>query len=237
MKMIDDIITPDYGGSNSVPYPIILEGVTGSQAYGLSTENSDVDVKGVYVAPTHEIIGLYKPHDTYDHVDPDWVYYELGKFIKLAMGCNPSIIELLYLEGYLQLTKFGKMLVDNRHIFLSNTVKKSYGGYALQQARKLNARGGTFGNGRNNRYEKHARHCFRLLFQGRELLRTGNLTVRVSPELREELFEIGTLPVPKLVERFEREFKEFDAIPSVLPDQPDKEAINRLLLRIRKGNP
>jgi predicted nucleotidyltransferase len=218
------------------PNTIILEGITGSKAYGLDTEDSDTDIEGVYVAPTSEVLGIKGIAETIDHTDPDWTYHELGKFISLAMRCNPTLLELLFLEGYTQQTKFGHMLVDNRHLFLSTIVYKSYGGYAVNQARKLNARGGTFGNGRNNRYSKHARHCFRLLYQGKQLLETGNLTVRVDQQTRQQLFEIGELPVTELVDLFEREFKKFDRIKTVLPDKPDIEGINKMLLKIRKAN-
>jgi predicted nucleotidyltransferase len=217
------------------PKSVILEGVTGSQAYGLATESSDLDIKGIYVAPTRDILGLFPVHETIDHTDPDWSYHEVGKFVRLAMKGNPSILEMLYLEGYTKIEKHGKMLVDNRYLFLSNVIYKSYGGYAINQARKLNARRGSFSSATKNRYSKHARHCFRLLWQGRQLLQTGDLTVRVTPEMREQLFAIGELPVDQLVDRFEREFAEFDKTKSVLPDQPDMARINELLLKIRKS--
>src|SRR3990167_7421171 len=186
------------------PNNIILEGITGSKAYGLDTETSDEDIKGIYVAPTQDILGIFNVKETYDHVDPDFCYHEVGKFIQLAIKANPTIYELLFLDGYLVLEKFGKILVDNRHLFLSNTVRHSYGGYALSQAK--------------------------------ELLETGTLSVRVSPELRKEIFAFGELPVNEVIDTFEQKFKEFDLIKSVLPDKPDMEGINKLLLKIRKGN-
>lgn len=218
------------------PNNIILEGITGSQAYGLATEDSDEDIKGIYAVSTEDILGVFSVKETHDHVDPDWVYHEVGKAINLFMKANPTLLELLFLDGYTTLTKFGKLLVDNRELFLSNAVKASYGGYALSQARKLNARGGTYGNGRNKRFSKHSRHCLRLLYQGKELLETGTLTVRVTPEMRKELFAFGELPVNEVVNKFEEEFIKFNDIKSVLPDKPDKEKINQLLLRIRRGN-
>lgn len=220
------------------PDNVILEGITGSKAYGLDHAGSDTDIKGIYVEPTEKVLSLGwdLQHSTKDHTDPDWVYHEVQKYIKLAMGGNPTVLELLFLDGYTKLTKAGKMLVDNRHLFLSNVIYKSYGGYALSQARKLNARGGTYGSGRSNRYEKHTRHCFRLLYQGRELLETGDLTVRVTPEMRKELFAIGKMSPSEIMDKFEKEFSEFDNIKSVLPDKPDAEKINKLLLKIRKGN-
>jgi len=238
------------------PENIILEGITGSKAYGLDHADSDTDIKGIYIAPTSEILGLFNVKQTIDHTDPDWCYHEVGKFLNLALKCNPTILEILFLEGYTVTSKFGKMLVDNRHLFLSSTIYKSYGGYAVSQARKLNARSqpitsrkltseiedfnervnGGFGNGRNKRYSKHARHCFRLLYQGKELLETGSLTVRVSTAMRKNLFEIGELPVDELVSLFESEFTKFDQIKSVLPEKPQTAEINKPLLKIRKGN-
>ena len=217
---------------------IILEGIVGSRAYGLDTETSDIDIKGIYLASTEKVLSMDWNSDktTVDNTDPDWVYHEVQKFMKLAMKGNPTITELLWLESYIQLEPIGQLLIDNREIFLSNIIFKSYGGYALSQARDLNRRGGTYGSGRSNRYEKHTRHCFRLLYQGRELLETGKLTVRVTPAMREELFAIGKLPPEEVVAKFEEEFKKFDEIASVLPDKPDFEAINNLLLQIREKN-
>jgi predicted nucleotidyltransferase len=213
---------------------IILEGITGSRAYGLDTENSDTDIKGVFVTPTSKVLGLFPPPETVDHTKPDVSYHEVAKFIRLALKGNPTILELLFLEGYTKLTKAGKMLVDNRDKFLSNVIRKSYGGYALSQAHKLTARGGeSFSSQTKNRYAKHARHCFRLIQQGKELLETGRLVVRVPN--REELFEIGKLEPDALVDRFEQEFKAFDAATSVLPDKPDFETVDNLLLKIRKA--
>lgn len=220
----------------NIPANVILEGITGSKAYGLATKDSDTDLKGVFVAPTSDILGLKTVKETIDHTDPDYSYHEVGKFIKLAMKGNPTILEMLFLTDYTKLSEEGSILVANRHKFLSNIIYKSYGRYAISQARRLNARGDSFSSDTKHRYAKHARHCFRLLWQGRELLETGNLTVHVTPEQRKELFDIGDLPVSQLVDRFELEFSEFDKIESVLPDEPDKKAINVLLLNIRKAN-
>lgn len=153
------------------------------------------------------------------------------------MKGNPTITELLWLDGYRIQTKHGKMLVDNRHLFLSTKyIRAAYSGYVFSQARKLNARGDSYGNGRNKRYAKHSRHLFRLLYQGKELLETGKLTVRVTKEMRDELFSLENLTVNQLIDRFDAEIKELDNIKSILPDQPDFENINRMMLRIRKGN-
>lgn len=53
---------------------VLLSGVVGSTAYGLNTENSDVDHLGVYAAPTIRFHGLHPPigrEATVVHKDPD----------------------------------------------------------------------------------------------------------------------------------------------------------------------
>lgn len=214
-------------------YKVILEGVVGSHAYGLATEDSDIDTLGIYVAPTKEILGIHSVQDTVHKTEPDITYHEVGKFINLAMKCNPTILELLFLDKYTKMTPEGTVLVHHRKAFLSQIIYKSYGGYAISQARKLNAKG-SFPSKVKNRYSKHARHCFRLLWQGKELLETGNLTVKVAD--RDRLLAIGELPVDELVNNFEQEFSYFDKIKTNLPKEPDYDIINHVLLEIRSYN-
>lgn len=222
------------------PENIILEGVTGSTAYGLATKNSDVDIKGVYLLPVEEIlkIGFDPQHTTKDHVDPDWVYHEIGKFMKLVLAGNPTVTELLYLDEYTVMTPVGQMLIDNRDAFLSTTaVMNAYRGYAFSQAKKLNNRTEQgldgYDSALKNRFAKHTRHCFRLLMQAKQLLETGTLDVKVAPEQREYLFAMGEKTADEVVQEFMRQDKEFDSIVSVLPDKPDIEKLNKVLYEIR----
>lgn len=222
------------------PNNIILEGVTGSTAYGLNHENSDIDIKGVYLLPTETVLGLrFDPaHTTIQNTDPDEVYHELGKFMKLVANGNPTVSELLWLEDYTHLDEIGELLVKNRKIFLSTpAVMNAYRGYAFGQAQKLARRQEEGKDGYDsalkNRFAKHTRHCFRLLLQARQLLETGELTVRVTPEQREWLFKMGEQTPETIIDAFIAEDKKMDDIVSVLPDEPDWEAINALLLEIR----
>lgn len=223
------------------PDNIILEGVTGSTAYGLAHENSDIDIKGVYLLPIDVVMGLrFDPaHTTIQHTDPDEVYHELGKFMKLVASGNPTVSELLWLTDYKKLTDIGKLLVDNRKIFLSTPgIMNAYRGYAFGQAQKLARRQEEglegYDSALKNRFAKHTRHCFRLLLQARQLLETGELTVKVTPEQREWLFKMGEQTPETIIDAFIAEDKKMEDIVSILPDQPDWEAIEKLYLDIRK---
>lgn len=211
---------------------IVLEAVMGSKAYGLDTPESDEDLRSVYVAPTRQVLSLSKPKDTIQRTNPDIVIQEVEKFISLALANNPTILEMLFTDDYRVLTEEGRLLVDHRDAFLSQRVRNTFGGYAISQVKRLERRAdGSFAADLRGRYAKHARHCFRLIQQGRELLATGHITVRVAN--RDELFAVGELEPEALKKRFEAEFALFDATESRLPEQPDIEAANRLLLQIR----
>lgn len=222
---------------------VILTAVVGSKAYNLDTENSDTDLKGIYVAPTSDILTFAKVKEVIDHSGPDYeediVYYEVGKWFELALKANPTVLELAFLTNYEYLSDIGKLIVDNRHIFLSNKIKKTYVGYALSQARKLVARSGTYSSALSKRTEKNTRHIMRLIIQAKELLSTGDLHPRLTDEQREEVFAFGKLAndeanLPKILEYFTEQFKIVDEMESVLPDEPNLEAVNELLLSIRK---
>jgi predicted nucleotidyltransferase len=222
---------------------VVLEGVTGSVAYGLDNENSDIDIKGVYQLPTAQVMSLRHNAEktTVVNTDPDFAFYEIAKFMKLVAGGNPTVSELLWLDSYTHISPVGQLLIDNRKIFLSTpAVMNAYRGYALGQAKKLSNRQAEgldgYDSALKNRFAKHTRHCFRLLLQCRQLLETGELTVKVTPEEREWLFKMGEQTPETVVDAFIAEDAKMEDIVSVLPDEPDWEAIDALLYKIRKEN-
>lgn len=222
---------------------IVLRGVVGSTAYGLATPDSDVDRLGVYRAATREVIGLggcEVSRRTYCSHDPDITMHELAKFCDLALRANPTILELLYLPAYEITTPAGEQLVALRRAFLAGPqVRNSYTGYALSQARRLASRHEHgkqgFSADLKKRTAKHGRHCLRLLYAGRQLLETGELCLDMSAR-RDELFDAGELACsdpPAFHELFETELAAVDDIDSVLPEAPDRGAVNTLLVETR----
>lgn len=212
---------------------IILQGTVGSIAQGLNTENSDRDTLGIYVAPTEEILSLNKPKESIVKNKPDVTYHEIEKYLTLALKCNPTILELLFLSKYEVKTEEGKCLLGIRKLFLSNIVRKSYGGYAISQINRLK-RIGHYNKGLQKRFEKHTRHCFRLIQQGKELLETGSLTVKVNN--KEELFEISKQSIDIIIKKFNIAFADFENTKSVLPDKPDYKIISDYLVWTRRYN-
>lgn len=222
---------------------VILQGIVGSTAYGLAREGSDVDRLGVFAAPSESFFGLNPPvgkaATITQHEPSDTTYHELGKFCALALQCNPTILELLWLpdELYEIGSFFGYRLRSRRNLFLSRQrVRDAYFGYATQQFERLSNKS-RFPDVPVNRIEKHARHLRRLLYQGLELYEFGTMSVRVTD--RETYFDFGERVAAgelDLAERLIDRFQEwFDNAKSPLPEEPDKTAVEAFLRLTRKA--
>jgi len=66
------------------------------------------------------------------------------------------------------------------------------------------------------------------------ILETGKLVVKVPN--RDELFAIGEMEPEALIARFNEEYEDFKNVKSDLPEEPDSDKINELLLKIRRLN-
>lgn len=210
------------------PDNIILECVVGSQLYNLDTPESDIDIKGIFIADPKDFWTLNPPKEVRDHTDPDWAYYELKKFCSLALKMNPTIIELLWTDNYLALTPLGQELKDLRKEFLHQGALNSYLGYAVQQVKRKyrNATDIT-----EYRAGKRARHTWRLCKQYEELATTGNLTPRLTDEQRKQCFEFQELSYQECLKWFLEEEKRLRKIKSVLPEKPNYDKVNEFLVK------
>ncbi len=215
----------------------LLRGVAGSTAHGLARPGSDEDLHGVYGWPTEAYWHFAKPEATITGHEPqDYSYHELEKFLKLALANNPTILELLYLDSYVEKDTWGNQLIENRHRFLhTKGVRDSYLGYARSQFHKIeNREDNTFSSDTRNRTAKHARHLFRLLEQAQYLLETGSLKVRVdNPQW---YFQMEEMPVSEWQRMYEGISDYVQNIESVLPDEPDHDWVDDFLFHYRKAH-
>lgn len=213
--------------------------VTGSRAYGTNRVDSDHDVRGAYMAPSRDFLGLTQPQEQIEREDPvDLTIFEAGKFMRLAAANNPNVMEVLFAPA-VHVSPQGKMLWDERKSFLSQRMMKTYGGYAMGQLNQ--GKKGTGGSrGQNHlKRSKHILHTFRLFIQGEEALRTGNLTVRLNDEQLERVNVMGKLSFEHDFDKIKHHFDEYDAKMrkaaenSPLPEKCDLEALSDLLVRMR----
>lgn len=221
-----------------IPGTVLLSGIVGSTAYGLADEFSDEDRLGLFAAPTVAFYGLHRPDETHVTIHPDSTYHEAGKFCRLVLGGNPTVTELLWLNDYEVTTPLGEEAVGIRSSFLSaKRVRDAYLGYATQQFRRLENRGdGSFSADTRKRTSKHARHLWRLLFQGSELHQTGNLAVLLSPNRAASCKAFGERVATgdlNLARSALSDAEEAFNAPGVLPERPDEPAVEAWLLKGR----
>jgi len=141
MEFQDLIKTKEYDflrTNDHIKDRIILLTVGGSYSYGTNVDGSNVDIRGCVLNSKKDILGL-SPFSHFVDKPTDTTIYGFNQMIRLLIGCNPNVIELLgnRPELYLCLTKEGQALIDNRKLFLSKAVVKSFGGYAAMQLRRM----------------------------------------------------------------------------------------------------
>jgi uncharacterized protein len=120
----------------------------GSQAYGTALPTSDIDLKGIAIAPRAYYLGFLQHFEQAEVREPlDAVIYDIRKFFKLAADCNPNIIEMLFtdFEDWIHpdYSKFGfantlwVQIWTERHLFLSRRAQYTFSGYAIAQLKRI----------------------------------------------------------------------------------------------------
>lgn len=134
--------------------------VTGSRCYGIHTEGSDVDVKGVAIPPRDYYFGTLGNFEQADKSSQIQAFfdemteeekvicqetklegsvYEVRKFIKLASDANPNILDVLFSRDaeVRRMTPVGEKLREHRDMFLSAKAKHTFSGYAAAQLKRI----------------------------------------------------------------------------------------------------
>src|SRR5450432_1429099 len=101
---------------------IIYRCVVGSRAYGLDNVESDTDRRGIYLAPAELQWSLFGAPEQFEDNAEQSCYWELQKFIIMALRANPNILECLYSPMVEKVTPIGQELLSLRDAFLSQMI-------------------------------------------------------------------------------------------------------------------
>lgn len=142
--------------SKDIRQYIVLEYITGSNAYGTNVPTSDTDYKAVFIFPEY----YYSMFD----FNPDWeeikeknmetneetTYYSMRKFISLLAVNNPNMLEVFDIPKDCLVYKHPGMdtLLSKPELFLSKLCYKAFLGYGESQIRKAD------GQDKLNNWEK-----------------------------------------------------------------------------------
>lgn len=142
----------------------IFLALAGSHAHGTARDGSDVDLRGVCVAPLEVRLSFHQYFEQYEGLVPEslavrvlprlsaraplaraltvkteCVIFDLAKFVKLCAAQNPNTLEILFTdeEDWLLQTQPWRRLYDQRHRFLSKAVQQTFLGYAMAQLKQI----------------------------------------------------------------------------------------------------
>lgn len=211
---------------------VIYRCIVGSRAYGLKVEDSDTDLRGVYLPPASLHWSIYGVPEQIESRETEECYWELQKFLILSLKANPNVLECLYTPLVEFADPCAQELLENRRLFLSKLVYQTYNGYVLSQFRKLEQDLRTKGELK----WKHVMHLVRLLLSGITILNDHVVPVRVD-EHKERLMAIrnGESTWEEINEWRLDLHKAFDTAfeKTKLPDRPDYEWANEFLIKCR----
>lgn len=233
--------------------------IMGSNAYGVSNDNSDMDLYGFCIPPkatvfphlSGQIQGFgrqIKKFDQYtqSHIKPDnsdqtidITIYNIIKYFQLTMECNPNMIDSLFVSErcVLHSTKIGDMVRDNRKLFLHKGAWHKFKGYAFSSLHKAKSKN-PIGK-RKETVEKYGwdvkfgYHVVRLISQIEQILTEGDLDLEEKGR-REMMKAIrrGDWKLEQVEEWFYEREKTLGNLyhSSALPYSPDENAIKQLLI-------
>lgn len=233
--------------------------VTGSQAYGLATEQSDHDVYGWCIPPKELVFphlsgvipgfGMQlKRFDEWqqhhvtnppDGKEYDFTVFSIVRFFHLVMENNPNMVDALFTPArcVLHATPAGELVREKRRMFLHKGSWHRFKGYAYQQLKKAKSQ-----RREGKRAEvvaefgfdlKFASHCVRLMNEAEQILTEGDLDLeRNNDQVR--AIRNGEWTLDQVEQYFATKERDLESTyaNSKIPYKPDEEKIKTLLLQI-----
>ena len=138
--------------------------VAGSHAHGTARDGSDIDLRGVCVAPLSVRLSLFRAFEQYEgplnseltavvapHLKAhptassalatkiECVIFDVAKFVGLCASANPNALEILFADerDWVLETPPWRRLHAERRRFLTKKVQQTFLGYAMAQLKKI----------------------------------------------------------------------------------------------------
>ena len=236
---------------------VIFEGMTGSVAYGVSNDTSDMDIVGICIPPKETIFphlgghipgfGTQPPkfevyqqhHIKYASKEYDLSIYSIVKFFQLAMENNPNMVDVLFTPRrcVLHSTPIYEHLRDNRQLFLHKGSWHKFRGYAYSQLSKIKNKTNASNPKRQETIERYgydckfAYHVIRLVCEVEQILAEGDLDLERNSEILKTVRN-GEWTLERIEEWFQLKEKTLETlyVESSLRYTPDEDKIKQLLM-------
>lgn len=161
-----------YIARQPIPGRLVLCAITGAHHYGFPSPDSDIDIKGIHVAPVRVVLGLRPVQDTFDRLEwfegteCDLTTHEAAKALNLLLQGNGNLLERLCSPFQLVEGALADQLRALVPAALSRRCHKHYHGYCRgMQAEHL----------RDGGRVKSMLYVYRVGLTGRHALLTGEI--------------------------------------------------------------
>lgn len=224
---------PPLADHNELRRFVLFRCVVGSRAYGLDRADSDTDRRGFFLPPAEWHWSLGGVPEQVENSEAQECYWEIEKFLRLALKGNPTVLECLYSPLVEHATPLAQELLAIRDIFLSRHLHQTYNGYVLSQFKRLEQ---DLRNKGELRW-KHVMHLIRMLLSGIAALEQGTVPLRVKQH-RDRLLAIrnGEMSWDEAdAWRLALHIRFDEALARTkLPEHPDFERANEFLIQARR---
>ncbi|MEU4804869.1 nucleotidyltransferase domain-containing protein [Actinosynnema sp. NPDC023587] len=210
---------------------LVLSVVIGSQVHGLATPLSDVDRRGVFVVPTRDFWRFEKPPTSRGGARPEELDREVEHFCALALKANPSVLEVLVSPRVEVRTGIGAELRVLLPAFLSQRAAESYRRATAAHLARIQSRREATGGTK----WKQVMHVVRLLLVCRDLVRSGELSIDMTPyRARLPAVRSGEVGWSEALAWADDLRASIASARSPLPAEPDRRAVEEWLVSVRE---
>lgn len=156
------------------PEPVFAT-VSGAHLYGFASPDSDVDLRGAFLSPLRDVLGLHPSSETITIVekrplDLDWVAHDLRKFVRLLTSHNGYVLEQLFSPLVVVSTPAFEELLELGRGCVTRPTVRHYLGFAHGRRQRLREPNPTV---------KHLLYAYRVLLSGIHLMRTGEVVANL----------------------------------------------------------
>ena len=221
--------------------------ISGAHIYGFASTDSDVDLRGTHRLPLESMVGLTAPKQTVDFsamhkgLEVDLVSHDVGKYFGLLVKNNGYILE----QVFSPLVVSGHEFLNELRPIAKNCVTRNHfhhyrGFFATQKKLILK---------QNPVTAKAVLYAYRVLCTGIRLMRTGEVVTDLNQLAQEMgLSFISELVAAKVTEKvafrfdIQEHLSKLDQLEqelesafqsSTLRENPEREPVNDLLVRLR----
>lgn len=229
----------------------------GSEAYGVSTNKSDIDVYGFTVPPLDMVYPeragyipefgtqpeLFKQfqidHVLYNDNEYDFTVYNIVKFFEILRTGNPNIVETLFVPDrcVIYTSEIAEYVRSVRKMFLTKQYLYKTISYAVTQFNKIKTK-----NSNNEKRQiliqkfgydtKFAYHCCRCILQAEYVVKHNDLNLEVNAEFLIKVRQ-GIFTFAQLDDWKNEKLSYYDNMvkESSLPETTDEAVVKDILLK------